>query len=255
MTAEEPRPGNAVEKVLDVLDSLVEHARLSDLARAAGLPKSTVHRILQTLVMQGFAAFDDVSGTYSPGARLLRLAGRTLGRFNATIGAEPALRRLQERTAATVHLAVLAGDEAVYVRKLEGNKPYHMVSRIGMAIPLHCTGIGKAILAGMSDEEVRAVVDRAGLPAHTSQTLSSLDGLLDELELTRRNGWAADRQENEVGIVCAGSGVRDHGGRVNAAVSVSQLHSDPTGLTLDEIGPMVAATAAEISTGMGAFIV
>lgn len=249
MTA--PSPGNAVEKVLAVLEALAEHRRLTDLARSTGLPKSTVHRILQTLVERDFAAFDEHSG-YGPGARMLGLAGRTLGELDASLGAEPVLRRLQERFSATVHMAVLTGDEAVYVRKLEGNKPYRMVSRVGMAIPLHCTGIGKALLAGMADEEVSALAQRTGLPRRTPQTLTTLKALLTELNKIRGVGWAGDLEENEVGIICAGAAIRDHSGRMSAAISVSQLRSDPTAVDLGILGPELAAAAVEVSAGLGA---
>ena len=245
-----PNPGNAVEKVLAVLEALADHRRLTDIARTTGLPKSTVHRILQTLVERDFAAFDDATG-YVPGPRMLGLAGRTLGELDATLGAEPVLRRLQERYSATVHMAVLTGDEAVYVRKLEGNKPYRMVSRVGMAIPLHCTGIGKALLAGMSDRDVAALVARTGLPGRTPQTLTTVESLLADLAAVRDRGWACDMEENEQGIVCVGAAVRDHSGRMSAAISVSQLRSDPTAVALDELGPQVAAAAAEVSAGFG----
>ena len=243
-----PSPGNAVEKVLAVLEALAEHRRLTDLARATGLPKSTAHRILQTLVEHDFAAFDEITG-YGPGPRMLGLAGRTLGEMDASLGAEPVLRRLQERYSATVHMAVLTGDEAVYVRKLEGNKPYRMVSRVGMAIPLHCTSIGKAILAGMPDDEVAALVQRTGLPGRTPQTLTTPEALLADLKTIRDRGWACDLEENEVGIVCVGAAVRDHSGRLSAAISVSQLRSDPTAIDPDLLGPQVAAAAAEVSAG------
>lgn len=245
-----PSPGNAVEKVLAVLEALADHRRLTDLSRSTGLPKSTVHRILQTLVDQGFAAYDDAG--YGPGPRMLGLAGRTLGKIDATLGAEPALRRLQEQYSATVHMAVLTGDEAVYVRKIEGNKPYRMVSRVGMAIPLHCTGIGKAILAGMTDDDVAALAGRTGLPRRTPQTLTTLDALLADLVTVRDRGWARDLEENEVGIVCVGAAIRDHSGRVSAGISVSQLRSDPTAVDVDQLGPDVAAAAAEVSSVFGA---
>ena len=243
---------NAAEKVLRTLDALPDNPRLGDLAKATDLPKSTVHRILQTMVSEGFVALDESSGHYSPGPRLLGLAGRTFSHADTSAGAEPMLRRLQEQTGATVHLAVLSGDEAVYVRKVESNKPYRMVSRIGMAIPLHCTGIGKAILAGMSDAEIRAYAKRTGLVRRTPNTVTEAGRLVADVEAIRERGWATDLEENEVGIVCVGAGVRDHTGAVTAALSVSQLKSDQAGVPPDELGPLVAQAAAEISTAFGA---
>jgi len=245
-------PANAAGKVLRTLDALPDHSRLGDLARATDLPKSTVHRILQTMVAEGFVHLDEGAGRYTPGPRLLGLAGRTLGRADAAAGAEPVLQRLQQRTGATVHLAVRSGDEAVYIRKVEGNKPYRMVSRVGMAIPLHCTGIGKAILAGLSNDEVDEFGRRADLVRRTPATITDVEGLLADVAAIRRRGWAIDLEENEVGILCVGAGVRDHTGAVTAALSVSQLKSDQDGIALDALGPMVAAAAAEVSATFGA---
>jgi IclR family acetate operon transcriptional repressor len=247
-----PDSANAVAKVLRVLDGLADHTRVAELAGRTGLPKSTVHRILQTLVAEGFAAYDEDAGSYTPGARLLALAGRTLRRVDVATGGEPVLRRLQERTGATVHLAVLAGDEAVYVRKLEGDKPYRMVSRVGMAIPLHCTAIGKAILAGLPEDDAVALLRRTGLPARTPGTLTTVQALLADLAEVRGRGWSRDDEENEVGVVCVGAAVRDHTGRTVGAVSVSQLASDPQRLAAEDLGPQVSAAAAEVSAAFGA---
>ncbi len=243
--------GNATTKVLRVLDALGHQDRLADIARSTGLPKTTVHRILQALVAEDFASVDHRGG-YAPGGRLLGLAGRTLGRADVVAGADPALRRLQQGSGATVHLAVRVGDEAVYVRKLEADKPYRMVSRIGMAVPLHCTSIGKAILSALPESEVRAIVARTGLPARTTHTHTTADELLADLTVAGERGWALDQEENELGVVCVGGPVRDHTGHVTAAVSVSQLRSDPEAMPVDRLGAQVAAAAREVSSGLGA---
>jgi IclR family acetate operon transcriptional repressor len=241
---------NAVGKVLLVLEALGSHHRLGDIAKATGLPKSTVHRLLHTMVEADFAALDN-DGGYVPGTRYLAAAGRVVGRLDALAGADPALRRLQDLTHGTVHLAVLVGDEAVYVRKLEAAKPYRMASRVGMALQLHSTAIGKAILAGLPRSEVDAIIGRTGLPARTAKTRSTPESLLADLAVTAERGWALDDEENERGVVCVGAAVRDHTGRVTAAVSVSQLVSDPEATPPETAGPLAAAAASEISSGLG----
>jgi DNA-binding IclR family transcriptional regulator len=157
-----------------------------------------VHRILQTLVRRGFARADGQGG-YLGGARILSLAGRFLQRLDVAEHVHPILRDLQGRTGWTVHLALLSGDEAVYVAKLEGVRPYHLASRVGMSLRLHCTSIGKAILAAMPDDEVRALVRRTGLPARTERTITDEGALLAELAAVRERGYAEDHEENETG--------------------------------------------------------
>jgi IclR family transcriptional regulator, acetate operon repressor len=215
-------PQSAADKTLYVLEALADHSRIADIAAASGLPKPTVHRILQTLVRRGFALTDG-RGEYVGGPRILSLAGRFMQRFDLAERVRPILRELQERTEWTVHLALLSGDEAVYVAKLEGAKPYHLASRVGMSLRLHCTSIGKAILATMPDAEVRALLRRAGMGARTPHTLTDEDLLLKDLAGVRRRGYAEDHEENEAGVCAVGAAVFDHTGQVIGAVSAAAL--------------------------------
>lgn len=248
-----PRPSgsNAVEKTLAVLDALGDYERIADIAAATGLHKSTVHRILQDFARLGFARATD-RGTYQGGARILGLAGRVLARTDAAERARPELIALQEECGGTVHLAMLDGDEAVYVAKVEGSKPYRMASRVGMALPLHSTSIGKAALAALPEPEMRALLARLPLPARTARTITDPDKLFAHLEEVRARGWSVDDEENEVGVRCVGAAVLDHTRRVLGAVSVSQLTSDPETRSPEELGPRVAKAATTISRLLGA---
>jgi len=248
-----PRPSgsNAVEKTLAVLDALGEHERIADISDATGIHKSTVHRILQDFTRLGFARVTE-QGTYQGGPRILGLAGRVLARSDAAERARPELVALQRETGATVHLALLDGHEAVYVAKVEGAKPYRMASRVGMAMPLHCTAIGKAVLAGMDDADVAALLARADLPARTANTITDPAALVEHLAGIRARGWSVDDEENEAGVRCVGAAVFDHTDRAIGAVSVSQLITDPESLTADEVGPRAAATARAVSVLLGA---
>lgn len=244
------RRNNSTAKVVAVLDALGTARRVADLAVSTGLPKSTVHRILQDLVLDGFCEVDDAGG-YRPGPRFVGLAGRVVGRLDAVAGADPALARLRDATGATVHLGVLSGDEAVYVRKLEASKPYRMASRVGMAVPLHCTAIGKAILAALPEDEAVAIVTRAGQPPRTPRTLATVEDLLADLVRTRDRGWSLDDEENELGVVCVGAPVFGSSGKVLGAVSISQLRDDAAALSSDRIGPLVRRAAWDASADLG----
>ncbi|PXY28102.1 IclR family transcriptional regulator [Prauserella muralis] len=241
-------PQSAADKTLSVLEALADHSRIADLAVATGLPKPTVHRILQTLVARGFARSDG-HGEYVGGPRILSLAGRFLQRLDLAERVRPLLRELQEATGWTVHLALLSGDEAVYVAKVEGAKPYHLASRVGMSLRLHCTSIGKAILATMPDEEVRALLNRTGLPARTPHTVTDPDVLLKELAVVRRQGFAEDHEENEAGVRAVGAAVFDHAGQVIGGVSAAALvfHEEDAGAR----GEAVLRTAAAVSRALG----
>lgn len=240
---------SAADKTLEVLEALADHSRVADIAKSTALPKPTVHRILQTLVRHGFARTDG-QGEYVGGPRILSLAGRFLQRLDIAEQVRPILRDLQERSGWTVHLALLSGDEAVYVAKLEGAKPYTLASRVGMSLRLHCTSIGKAILATMPDAEVRALLARTGLPARTDHTLTDEESLLADLAGVRRRGYAEDHEENEAGVRAVGAAVFDHTGEVFGAVSAAALvyQDDP----LSERGDLVVAAAKDVSQALGA---
>lgn len=232
-----------------VLEALAEHSRVADLAKATDLPKATVHRILQTLVRHGFARTDG-QGDYTGGPRILSLAGRLLQRLDLAEQVRPILRDLQERTGWTVHLALLSGDEAIYVAKLEGSQPYTLASRVGMSLRLHCTSIGKSILATMTDDEVRALVRRAGMPARTEHTHTDEDALLADLAGVRRRGYAEDHEENDTGVRAVGAAVFDNTGSVLGAVSAAALvyQEEPVA----ERGALVRQAAADVSRALGA---
>ena len=245
-----PATGNATDKVLAVLSALPEHEGVTAIAAATGLPKSTVHRVLQSLVEHQFA-INVGDGRYLGGPRILTVAGEVMRRFDPARHAGGTLRRLAEQTGCTVHYALSVGDEAVYAAKVDGSKPYHMPSRVGMSIRLHTTAIGKAVLAGLPDDEVRALARRAGLPRRTPKTLTAVTALLADLARVRDRGYALDEEENEAGIRCVGAAVRDHTGRVAGGVSVSTLALEGWPLPVPELGARVRAAAADISASLG----
>lgn len=242
--------GGSIDKALTVLEALAEHSRVTDIAAGTGLPKSTVHRILQSLVGWGFARTDGAGG-YLPGPRILTLAGKVMSRFDPAQHADSALQALRDHTGFTVHFAIRGGDEAVYVRKLEGLRPYQMGSRVGMSMALHSTSIGKAVLAGLPDGEVAAIIGRTGLAPHTTRTITDTGVLLSHLAEIRRRGYSVDDEENENGIRCVGAAVFDHTGAVMGGISVSGLAFDVDPAD-DTLSAEVMAAARDVSLALGA---
>lgn len=243
-------PRSALEKVVAVVESLANESRVSDIARHTGLPVSTVHRILQELVGVGWAR-EEESRTYALGARLLSLPARSTGVDDLARIARPALRDLASQTGRTIHCAVLDGDQLVYIDKIEGRQAFAMKSRIGNALPLHCTAIGKAVLAALEDNEVRGVAERTGLPRHTKRTICDSVELVRHLRSVRNRRYAVDDEENELHTRCVGAAILDHRGEPIGGVSVSSLVFDLTGKQVQEIAPLVVAAADRISAAIG----
>jgi DNA-binding IclR family transcriptional regulator len=240
----------SIDKALAVLEALAQHSRLADIAADTGLAKSTVHRILQSLVGSGFARADG-DGGYLPGPQILTLAGRVMNRFDPARHAGPALRDLRDTTGLPVHFAIRNGDEAVYLEKLEGSRPYQMRSRIGMSIPLHTTAIGKVVLAHLAPAEVGDIVARTGLTRVTEKSITSAAALRRQLDEARARGYAIDAGENDPGICCLAAAVFDHTGAVMGGVSVSGLAFD-LDLTDPALIEAVTAGARAASLALGA---
>jgi len=243
-------PSGSIDKALTVLEALAQHSRVTDIAAGTGLPKSTVHRILQSLLGWGFARADG-NGGYIPGPRILTLAGKVMSRFDPAQHAQAALKDLRDRTGLTVHFAVRSGNELVYVAKLEGRRPYQMKSRVGMSVPLHTTAIGKVILANLPPAEAEEVVGRAGLSAVTRRSITDPAVLLRQLATAREQGFAVDDGENDPGISCLGAPVFDHTGNVMGGISLSALSFD---LDLDNEGLAgeVISAARNVALALGA---
>jgi IclR family acetate operon transcriptional repressor len=242
---------SAIAKLVAVAEALTEQRRLSRIANTTGLPISTVHRILQELVAHGWVR-EGEEHDYLLGPGLIRLAARAADDSDLARAARPALHALCERSGYTVHFGVRQGDEAVYLDKLEGRGAYGMRSRIGATLPLHCTAIGKAVLAALPDEEVRRIAARTGLPRRMPHTITTSDALLANLASVRARGWALDDEENMTRVRCVGAVVVNHRGEPIGGVSVSGLSFDMARTQVARLAPMVVRTAREVSAALGA---
>ena len=244
------RSRTAIGKVTAVVEALTHDHGISGISRRTGLPVSTVHRILQELSDVGWARTDGDHG-YVLGARLLSLAGQAADGDTVARIARPILHRLSEQTGYAAHFAVRSGDEAVYVDKVEGRRAYHMRSRIGLALPLHCSGIGKAVLANLPPEEVRAIMARTGMPAVTPHTITDPDELLVHLEGVRRQGCAIDAEENEANIRCVAAAVIDHRGVTIGGLSISGLAFELDEDRTEQLMPVVRGAAGAVTKSLG----
>lgn len=242
---------SAIAKLVMVIETLTAEHRLSDISRATNLPTSTVHRILQELVQLGWVHETDDRG-YALGARLLGLVGQAGDESQLARLGRPIISTLNEQTGHTIHLAVRQGDEAVYVDKLDGRRAYQMRSRIGLSIPLHCTAIGKAVLAALPDEDVLEIARRTGLPRRTQHTITESDELLRHLRTVRRLGFAIDDQENELHTRCIGAAIVDSRGAPIGGVSLSSLAFDLDKKKVSRTAPLVLAAANSLSEALGA---
>ena len=179
---------------------------------------------------------------------LLRMESELLGMVRSLFGAGAA--GLSSGGTESIFLAVLDEGMIVYLMKQEGRGAIRTTAVLGTRRPAHCTALGKTFLAFMPADEVRAIVERQGMPALTPNTITTLPRLWEELAEVRLRGYAVDREEVEEGLTCIAAPVRDHTGRQVAAVSVA----GPTVRIAPEqerLGRRIAAAGLEISRGLG----
>jgi DNA-binding IclR family transcriptional regulator len=193
----------------------------SQLALACGYPRPTVYRIVGALLAQGLVIEQPPAGTYVPGPRLIHLARRSLQKLDIRAAATEALRVLRDATGETVHLAVRAGHEMVYVDKLESLHTVRMASQIGSSVTLYSSSVGKAYMAALPQAERDLALEGVTFRRFTEHTITDRVQLHQELALTRERGYAEDREENEADIFCYGCAVLDQDRKPVGAVSIS----------------------------------
>lgn len=207
--------------LLNVLGASPEDMSLNDLSEAIGLHKSTVHRLVSVLEQFGYVERHPENGKYRLGLKLFELGSKAIGKLDMRERARPHLQRLAFEAGETVHLCVLDDGEVLYVDKVEPARSVRTASSVGRRNPVHCTGVGKAMLAELPEADVDAILRRHGQRTLTRNTITTPVQLKLELANIRKQGFSLDREENEEGVACVAAPIRDHSGAVIAAISIS----------------------------------
>jgi DNA-binding IclR family transcriptional regulator len=195
---------------------------LSDVSFQVGLTSSTTFRLLVTLAGHNYVARDAGSGKYALGLSCLDLARAYQEGDVIRRTALPILQALRDETMETVHLAVLDGMDVLYLDKQPGLRAIGLMSsHVGARFPAYCTGLGKALLAYVDPDLVRAHFDRVGLRCYTDSTILTVDALLHDLEQARRRGFALDHGEHESEVRCVAVPIFGNRGMALAALSVA----------------------------------
>ena len=243
----------ALDRAAAILNCFVDQAELNvrDIAERTGLHKSTAHRILMALQYNGFVEQDPGSGRYHLGLQLVKLGEHAVGRLDVRMVARPFLADLAAQAAETVHLAVRDGDQVVTLDRVDGPHSLTTPSLPGRLFPTYCTSLGKAILAGLDDAEVRRILGNRPLKKYTAKTLGTVDAVLEDLRLVRKRGYATTEEEIAAGLNTVGAALRDHTGAVVAAISLAGPSSRLRNSTLGALGERVKKAAALISSRLG----
>lgn len=236
----------SLERAFAILETLADAGGvigLSQLATDADLPLPTIHRLVRTLVDLGYVR-QEPSRQYSLGPRLIRLGEMTSKMLGTW--ARPHLASVVEQLGESVNLAMLDGDEVVYVGQVQGSRnSMRMFTEVGRRTLPHATAVGKAMLAQESDSDIRALLSRTGMPRHTEHTLTSPDAFLAAVADARRTGYSLDDEEQELGVRCVAVPVL-HAPRL-LAISASGPAPRMTDAFIADAVPLLTEAAARIS--------
>jgi IclR family transcriptional regulator, KDG regulon repressor len=243
-----------LDRAVHILDCFgFDHKELSvsEIGSRTGLHKSTTHRILMALEYNQLIKQNPETGKYHLGIKLFKLGNQAVLQFDLRDSCRPHLIRLMNKTRETVHLAVLDGNQVLYLDKVEGPYALRMPSRVGRHITTYCTSLGKAMLSCLEETDVKRMLQSQPFKVFTPNTFRSLDLLLADLRATRRRGYSIDDEEIEIGLRCVGAPIYDHTMRMVGAISVAAPSARLTTQKLPAFGRMVLEAAEDISRELG----
>ena len=240
-----------VFKLVDAIAGAEGEIGAQQISTMVGLHISTVFRFLQTLVQNGVLEQNWKTGKYRLGLKLLAWGTQVLRQMDLRRDAIPLLRELNEKTKETVHMSVYDRDAAIYIEKLESPAPLRGFSEVGKGAPLHCTGVGKVLMASLPEKDLNDLLKRYPLKRFTPNTITQWGSMKRELERIRTQGYAIDNEEHEPGIRCVAASIRNHTGKVIASISVAGRTTSITRARVPELIRSVLETAQKISTRLG----
>lgn len=213
---------SGVARAITILEALsnVESINLENLSKETNIPKATLLRFLQSLHQFGYVN-RDVNDLYSLTLKMFAIGSKALRHTDLINTARPYAKELCAFFGETVHMGILDGDSATYVIKEESTYTLRMYSRIGKMIPLYCTAIGKIFLSDMKESEIDEYLSAHTLKPFTKNSISTKEGLLEELKKVKERGWSIDNEEHEENVICIACPIYDYTHCVIAALSVS----------------------------------
>ena len=251
--AQSQRRAGSLMSGLDVIEVLGEEPdglSLTELARATGVDKGNLHRLLRSLIKRGYIARDEQTKVYSLTPAIVSLAGNLIRNMDVVNLARPLMQELMETSGETVHLAYRTKSGGVYLAQERQPNRVTVETEIGARPIIHCTATGKALYCLADDDELDRVVD-PGFTAYTDRTVRSLEEFKTHLQQVIDRGWAEDDQEFTNGVRCVAAPVFDIHGRVVASIGISGPASRISPTRADEVGRLVRETCKRLTISLG----
>ena len=243
----------SADRLMTLLEYLADvgQATFQTITRDLRLPNSSAHQLLLNVTQRGFAEYDEASRTYRLGVRVWELGQAYNQAADLPTLSQPLMDALVQTTGETVQLGRLDGTEEVHIAVSETWHPVKLYSVVGLRLPAHVTGIGKALLSGLTNEQIRGLYHGVELKRFTDKTIIDVEALIAAVDKIRRRGQAEDNEEYAIGCRCFARPIRDVNGTVIAAMSVSL----PTPRYSPALGGLIvrslASTVREVEAKLG----
>ena len=224
---------------------------LTELSEATSQSPSTVYRVLSTYEKHAVVEFQPEQQIWLIGREAFRIGSAFQGRSELAEHARAEMRDLMTETGETANLAIAADGEVMFISQVESHQPVRAFFRPGTRGPIHASGIGKALLAYRSTEQVDQILHKNGLPAFTPKTITERAGLMREMIATRSRGWAIDAEERTDGMCCIAAPIFNEHKEAIAGVSISGPSVRIPRERWSEIGSMVRQAADRVTWAIG----
>jgi IclR family transcriptional regulator, KDG regulon repressor len=238
-------------QIIEFLANRNDWVSLREMARELRISAASAYRALSSLKEIGYVRQQPQDSKYQLTLKIAWLSAQVLEHSQLRQIAHPFLQHLTSVTNETTHLAVLEGREFVYIDKVDNSQAVRMRSRVGQRGHLHCTAAGKSILALLDGKELDDLLFHLRFPQMTENTITDDARFREQLVKIRREGYAIDDEENELGIRCIGAPIRDHAGRVAGALSISGWTITMTRERMPQLAPELIQTCQKISRELG----
>ncbi|MDE2857208.1 MAG: IclR family transcriptional regulator [Chloroflexota bacterium] len=250
----DPRIISSLQRALDILSlfgSQSPELGITEIAKALNLHKSTAAGLVYTLQRNGYIAQNPENRRYHLGLQLIERAGVLLDQIEIRKIAMPELEHLRDWSSESVNLAILEENQVIYIERLLTDKSLGFRNHIGKRAWPHSTALGKAILSHLPPHEARAILESYPLEAMTANTITDIDALIGQFKAFYDQGYAIEREENEIGGLCISAPIHNHSSNPVAAVSVSFPLSRLDETMITTYGTKILEVARRISVKLG----
>ena len=239
---------------LSILEALAKSSAgltLTDVAQRVQLPPSTTHRFLSTLERMGYVYQAGDLGLWYVGLQAFTVGTTFLANRDFVAQSHASMHRLMEQAGETANLAILDGTEAVFIAQVQCHEMMRTLVKLGSRVPLHASGVGKAIFAALPNEQIDAILKVRGLPRITENTIVVPETMWAALRVIRQRGYSFDDEEHARSTRCVGAAIYDEHAEPLGAISIAGPSTRLADERIRQLGPIVAHIAEELTRHLG----